>query len=285
MYEFVPDETGRLATIAVSARVPAETFRTDISKGRERGARATIRLNGDKTVHQRLISALQELESHLSFASQGGLLRLDWRNVTEERIPETPVEEELVPVREFRIKHDYPRRETELAPEQLLPLLCSLEARQSLIVPKAFFREGVEEFESFKYIQAYWNFYFVVEGLYAQGKSDQKQVLQNFMKSKELCSAISVALDRLPKDGRHEEALRRFYLEEKCSRDIEGTLRLLFRLRGRLHHYSTRSTKYAGTPFNQREFESPALLGMVVASAAIALRETSLLSAAYGSGR
>jgi len=61
--------------------------------------------------------------------------------------------------------------------------------------------------------------------------------------------------------------------EENCPNNKFGLQKLLFKIRGRLHHYPQRSSKTVGTPFNQKEIETIALICGYIACLAIGYRE------------
>jgi hypothetical protein len=51
---------------------------------------------------------------------------------------------------------------------------------------------------------------------------------------------------------------------ENLNFDEEGIISLIVQVRGNLHHYSQKSSKKKGTPFNQRDFETMAYLLMTI---------------------
>jgi hypothetical protein len=121
-----------------------------------------------------------------------------------------------------------------------------------------------------QYVAAFYQFYFIVEDLYADGKTSEKEVVKAFAASDDFTSILAMAVQNFSKaTDRHSEILKRVMRAEKCEVTVEGLRTFLFRIRGHLHHYSARSTKPKGTSFNQREFETVALLGMLIARRAI----------------
>jgi len=127
-------------------------------------------------------------------------------------------------------------------------------------------------FQSFRYVQAFYSFYFVIEGLFAGGKTGEKAVLKEFSKSMEFSQIAKDQLESIFKEPRHRASLKKLFAEEGCSTDAPGLQQFLYKIRGNLHHYARRSPKTRGTPFNQKEYESIALLTMLIATAVIANR-------------
>ena len=74
-----------------------------------------------------------------------------------------------------------------------------------------------------------------------------------------------VLKDILGKYQRHKTNVQRFCNEEGVAYDVDGLTDLLQKIRGNLHHYSSKSSKHLGTPFTHEEFESIAFLTMSLA--------------------
>ena len=74
-----------------------------------------------------------------------------------------------------------------------------------------------------------------------------------------------VLKDILGKYQRHKTNVQRFCNEEGVAYDVDGLTDLLQKIRGNLHHYSSKSSKHLGTPFTHEEFESIAFLTMGLA--------------------
>lgn len=266
LYEFKCDESGRLLEVAVSTWVAVEDFASTLEPGEE-GRPPTVRFRTGETVYRRLLSALQALESNLAFSTGGALERIRWDRPTQQRIAENASEEDSILGRDFKVSYAYPRNSVTFDPLMMRELLVASPDLDSLVVPKAFLREGFNEFGSFRYIQAFYSFFFVLESCFAGGKSGLKQVMAEFLKSEELARITRYAIKETRRDERHAASLADFYAEEKCGDDLAGTYELLLKVRGNLHHFYARSTKRVGTPFNQEDFRTIAWLVMRSGSA------------------
>ncbi len=140
----------------------------------------------------------------------------------------------------------------------------------SLTVPIAFWREGGNQMDDKNYVQAFYSYFFVIEDLYADGKTGERPVLKAFSESEEFCRICVSTLPRFfGKGDEHESALRRFFEAEGCQADRFGLQKFLFRMRGNLHHYFGKSPRPHPTPFNQQQFHSVALLALFIATLAI----------------
>ncbi|POZ87766.1 MULTISPECIES: hypothetical protein [Petrotoga] len=140
------------------------------------------------------------------------------------------------------------------------------EIYEHLIIPLSFYQEGRNEFELKRYINAYYNFYFYLEDLYGNGKTKNYQIRREFLKSNQLKEAVSKTIEEF-KNGpskKHYKNLKSFLKLESCSYDIEGVISLIVKVRGNLHHFSQKSSKKLGHPFNQKDFETMAFLLMSI---------------------
>jgi hypothetical protein len=278
VFEFRTDKSGRIVEVAVSMQVPTEKiekFRSTIGPG-EGGSAATFKIGGDSEIYQQLVAELQLLESNLAFATVGALERIEWNSPKQEFIAENLGEQKLISVRGYEIREKYPPNSASLKPDQLAGLVTKAPQYRALEIPKAFWREGINHFTNFQYIQAFYSYYFIIEDFYAGGKSGKKAVLQEFAKSSEFAEIAEISLQSMLKEERHGENLRKLFEEENCEISGRGLQELLYNVRGNLHHYSSKGIKLRGTPFTQKQFESIALLTGHIATLAIGYREAAI---------
>lgn len=115
-----------------------------------------------------------------------------------------------------------------------------------------------------------YSHYFVIEGFFADGKTSERGVLKAFSSSEVFTGICEEALQQFfGTDYPDSKELRVLFELESCQPDVSGLQKFLFRLRGRTHHYSGRSSKLQATPFNQEQFRCVALLGMYLSTSAI----------------
>ncbi len=125
---------------------------------------------------------------------------------------------------------------------------------RSINVAQSFWREGSNEFERGNFINAFYNFYFVLEGLYANGKWRTGQVLAEFKNNTELCESVNLFL----KESHPEMHIRQvaaMLITKHKKPDVEGFLFLVVHTRGELHHVADSPHKIQPSPFVQDEFE------------------------------
>ncbi len=272
LVEFLSDRKGMLGHIAVSTKVDPEEFKTSVGPGQGETV-ATFVLESNPQVHNTLIEELQRLESNLSFRLYYSLERIHWQTVEEERIPESPDEEALCSLTGVMFsQEESPPPVVQLARDSCENIVSESLKYNYLVTHKAFALESMRDFGGGRYIQSFYNSFFILESFYGRGKTGTKNVIREFSKSDELMKAISQNFHMI--SGKAD--LHEFYEEEGCKIDIEGTLHLLVKVRGKLHHYYSGSSRRQGTPFNQRHFRDIANLARFVALYAISLKELSI---------
>lgn len=274
-FEFRTDKFSTLNEIAVSVNVPRDKigkFASSAKKGKGEIA-ASITIGGDKELHDKLTNELQILESNLAFASRGALKRIDWKTPKQKFIPEDPEEEKLVKISSFSYKSGYPDPIVTISPESLKKLVLTSVPYNQLYIPKAFWREGLRFYQSAEYVNAFYNFYFVIEDFYADGKTGSKEVLRAFARSQEFEKVARKVLQQVAEKKTHHERLVEIIRDENCSLDPQGLQQVLYRMRGNLHHYCTKGNKVKGTPFSHQEFETIAFVAMLTSTLAIGYRE------------
>jgi hypothetical protein len=131
-----------------------------------------------------LVRELQHLESILALS--GNLKMVKWQKTTLEYYPETEAEHariQILPAWFFvsELKIDDP---TPLERNVLERLVKGKDIFTPLVAPMAFYREGRNEYRNGRYIDAFFKFYFVIEGLFGNGEWRTKEVTHELIKSK-----------------------------------------------------------------------------------------------------
>lgn len=271
VFNLIPGQDNKIVQISISKNVPEERiemFRSTIGPGKG-DSKFTIQIGGDQETHDDLIDKFQMIESNLSFSTRGALQRIKWETPDQEYIPETEEEQILLAVSSFSYSKEYPEPTALIEEKPFRNLIKSSRKYDSLRVPKAFWREGLNYFHSFQYVQSFYQFYFIIEDFYANGKSGKNNILGEFHRSSEFKELCENSLDKLFRLEKHKKNLEFFFDEFNCDISPRGLQELLFEMRGALHHYSSRSTRPKGNPFNQEGFKSIALLSMHLVTRAI----------------
>jgi len=215
--------------------------------------KATINAPGGK-VGKDLLDLLQYFESLGSFWC--GIRRIYWEESKLEWIPESEEERSRLAVYSVQPSH---KVEEEPQPLNLRIVRELVEARSDnewLVIPLAFWRQGMKDMLEGRYISAIHQFYFVIEGLYAKGQWKGRQVKAQFKRSAQMQQVASDALVFFDKPDQSENrtAIDRYLREEGHDYTADGILDLLVDMRGRLHHFSPKSSLNHAHPLNQQEF-------------------------------
>lgn len=258
-YVFSPNEDGYLAKISITATAPKPERCTSGFKDEGK----TIFFNTDSEFNETLIKEFQYFEGILSLI--GNLKRIRWQSAWIEYIPETEEEKEQAKLTKFRWEKKLPDDDVEVPAKSLAQMVLRKDTHDLLNVYLSFYREGLNEYKSFRFINAFFNFYFILEGVYGNNEWRNFEVREAFKnspdfsvflqevidndisKSKEMQDDVSAMLNSL-KD-RYGNPLNK-------SMDIDGLTHLIVDTRGTLHHYSDDPNRQQNTPFNHESFQS-----------------------------
>jgi len=271
-YLFMQNEKGLLTSIKITtpAKHP-ERFFSEVKPGKGK-IRATFITNRDLEQIAELKKEFQQIESDLAFIGSN-LRRIHWEKPEEKIIPETDEERNKVAISSVYQESEYPDELTNISEDTLRSVIEHKDIYNSLVIPKAFFREGKNHFKSFDYIDAFYDFYYVLEGLYGAGKHS-KNLLKQLKNDKEFRKIIEFAMNQVKDDLRHSNEIKKLLVETNVSKEgninVNYMIELLQKVRGNLHHYYIRSPVRQANPFHQREYESIAFFAMAVAMRSIA---------------
>jgi hypothetical protein len=285
-FELESDDRQRIIAISVCRPVPPEkasAHRAVIMHTPDAQAKSHIEFHADKELHVQLVRELQGIESILAFNWRGHpLKRIRWSESEMSLLPETPDEEARVQLWSMSVGRSVPKTPQLVKEESFKTLVLCAPWYDRLTVSVGFWREAGNQMEAGNYVQAFCNYFFVVEDLYADGKTAERQVLRAFADSAEFCEICTSTLPRFFGRGdTHELALRRFFEAEGCEPNVPGLQKFLFRMRGNMHHYFGKSPRPHPTPFNQDEFHAVALVALYISTVALS-RQVLALNKKHG---
>jgi len=259
LLQFEADETRRVIALSVERRIePYRHLLPTLTHSDESHSSLTY---PDNPIHTDILAVLQYLESVGSFWC--GIKQIKWERADFDWLPESDAEREELVVWDLRIEEKYPEAFTEIDDSLVRVLLQRRSWHERLTVPLAFYREGKNEFDRFRYVQAFMNFYFMIEGLFGGGRPNYR-VKEEFKAAPTLVVAAADAAQVLSASPRHVSALRTLTRTEDQQIEASTVLDWLVDLRGIVHHYSIRDSRPQAHPHNQREFEPAAFLAMAV---------------------
>lgn len=149
-------------------------------------------------------------------------------------------------------------------------------ASESLVIVQSFWREGLNDVVAGKFINAFFNYYFILEGLYADGKTKNRAIEEKFKTSPELRSFIEQYLnDTHPHGYMDQVGAMLLKAHPKIERKLEVLMNtdlyieLLVSIRGNLHHFSNNPNRAQGSPLSHNQYEGIAMFAQYIAHRAL----------------
>jgi hypothetical protein len=214
----------------------------------------------DKDLFDSIIADIQALESTLSLFFP--LKRIDWRHPVLNVEFESNDRRDLTwgNLENVRVNSGTPPPVK--ADENLFVQIAFKGlASHHLATIESFWREGENEVLAGRFINAFYNFYFVLEGLYGNGQWNNDKLESEFKASTELETSID-AYFAARQPQKHIEQVHRMLPEQKKqalpTREI--LIELIIRTRNRLHHFSNDPKKPHGSPLNHELYEGISML-------------------------
>lgn len=210
---------------------------------------------GGKKIHQDLLADVQTIES--TFAFYYNLTRVRWEAATYIVIPETDLEKANVEFNTVEVTPGWPDPTTDIGTDGFEDLIARADQCRDLSTVLAFYREGLTDMRALRYITAFYSFYFVLEGLYGNGKTKNPAVEAEFKRSIVLRAAIDQCIQRGLPQARLGTIKTIENLTEGIGKkpDADGIIRMLVSIRGDLHHFVNRKSRPSGSPFTHERYE------------------------------
>jgi hypothetical protein len=251
-----------LERLAIIAKVNnPEKFYSEATYSPNKEVKAHFIIKTDKQLFDSIINEFQEIESLL--ALQYSIKNIRWDKPKHNLICETDEEREKVSLNNIMLEKQFRNEPTEASTDSLADCIKRKENLQPVIIPLSFYREGVNDFKSFKYINAFFNFYFVLEGLFGKGKTKNYQVEQEFNKSYRFRrNVLYFLVSERKNNSKHYQKLSSMLKSKNKTVDVDSLIWLIVSTRGDLHHFTNNLNRFQGTPFTHEHFESIAFFLM-----------------------
>jgi len=257
-FTLIPDEKGLLKEITIRVKIEKpDSIISKFAPSNTPGVKHNLTIKLDEGVTDEITELLQYLEANLSFL--GNLKKIYWEEPKLTFIPENDEDRINVNVMSFAVHNKYPDVEKILTIDAFRNIVSDKKKYEFLTIVESFFREGLREFISFRYINAFYNFYFIIEDLYGKGKTKNYEIEEEFKKNETFREFVEWMITSWI-SGRHKINIEKFLLEEHKSYNVDGLIELIVKVRGNLHHFSSKSSKHKGTPLNNKDFKSMAFL-------------------------
>jgi hypothetical protein len=195
-----------------------------------------------------------------------GVIDIDVDRVLREFVPETIEENGAIRMKSIK----YERWDRQKLP--LVPNTSDLLSRKSLAayeLPLEFHRRGADDRFHEQYVEAIFNFFFVLEYLFGEGQFRTARLVRNFLASPKLLAGLAEARSQFLENSQSEDVTKKFQ-EKYGNQKDEEVVQTIVDLRGKLHHQSIKRINWH--PALQKEFEMDAdFLGAVCQSVLMAV--------------
>lgn len=172
-----------------------------------------------------------------------GVFAIDTEMPKSKFVPETDAERDQMALFGFEpgivAPHEQEPKEGPL--DLIIRTMVSSDRFIELALPFEFYRRGRQDILRHQYIEAFYDFFFCVEFLFADGKYKKKSMEQSFHDSAELMQAIQEAVRYFRSDRRVFTKLsesERQYFSRHYSQSEEEAASHVIGVRGFLHHQS-----------------------------------------------
>jgi hypothetical protein len=236
-YEFQRDKSGFLTGIKVTVEVPDCTLWPKFTR-----ISGSVPVANIQVPSPRLLQIRQDLRVVEGLLAPYGLHSINLSEPKQEWVPEDEKEKAQLSVYSSHHRRSHmPRGKAESSPFSLV-VLSILAAKQVAPFELAitFLRKGYLDMEEWRYIEAIYDFYFMLETLFGNGKTKNADVQREFLASPILFGSIKKAISD-PKN------LNLFLSDPECttsfqikyqSKTPEEIIASMIKLRGFLHHQS-----------------------------------------------
>lgn len=238
-YEFEVDPNGQLTYVSAVAVVPDKGMWPKVRPSTVPGVSIDIEM---KSPYRDL--ARREIRAAEGMLSLVGVHEIEFETAEESWLHDSP--EEQAELQLFRASKSYGPRPVQEWPYTPFDLVAraflAASAGMKIDTALSFFRKGRQDIVDRRYIEAIYDFLFMIETLYADGKFKSAQVEGALLRNSRLQSILEetirdAGLHRvIARDNRILAAFRRDYV----GKDAEAITRHLVDLRGFLHHHSSR---------------------------------------------
>ncbi len=253
-YTLVPDQRGLLASAEIECSVPRpELFYSSVVNTPERTIKATVIHRSDDELLARLQREFQLLESLL--ALQYGVSSIRWAAMRYDLLFDSDAERAAANIHSWHSDRAVFGTIAEIDLETFQGLLEHKDRYTALAAPLSFYREGLNDYATLRFINAFFNFYFIFEGFYGRGKTKNYAVEEEMKKSADFAEAITEALQDMKKIC--PDIYERLCAEMKCSDPPapDAIIKHFVSMRGKLHHFTNNPNRVEGTPFTHELFE------------------------------
>jgi hypothetical protein len=225
-----------ISHITVTVRVNQREFWPMISQNQSPERRATIRI---RTPH--LVFIQRTLQSLQGLLSLFGLSSIELNTPHIEWLPENEEEKQLLKLHSYKMGWTpLPDRAIQRIPFDLLARsVLAADAAMDIEVILNFFRRGMVDMYNQNYIEAIYDFYFIFETLFGEGKFKKASVRAAFQRSDQLRFSVTEVVNN-PSSWMHmrDAELKTKFEETYGKMTVDQAIDKIIDLWGYLHHHT-----------------------------------------------
>ena len=221
---------------SISVAVPVSDLDKLPSVTPSRDPRAKFKINlGTTHKNDEVVQFLITVQGLLSLF---GPFSIDLANGRTEWLPESPQEKEKLSLYSFSqtIERPYRHDAAQLTFDFIARMIFTAPHASSYEVPLSFIRRGGQDMRDDRFIEAFYNYFFFLETLFAPGFSKPKVVKEKLLASPAFTKGIAEARKQIDSRLAHKERAL-VALLAKSDKDLTNHL---VDTRGNLHHHALR---------------------------------------------
>lgn len=236
-FDFLLDANHMLTHVRVTASIEEDDIPKSIGS-KENIKKAVL----DSAILKDVIKQMHKLEALLSVWNN--IRSIDTEVFEIEWIPESDTERHPFNLTKFQAtRPEYEPSELEPMPYDLIARsVLAIEKGKGISIISGFFRKGNWDFSNEDYIDAIYDYYLILETLFANGKFKSAEVKKQFGNSMELRSFFEKAFAE-PIESWLDNELHSEFLSHSIysTKDFERYIEHFVMTRGKLHHHSLKN--------------------------------------------
>ncbi len=255
-YEFKTDEQDFLTEIVVSVKAEADKYAPQIMPLTDDVAKYHIHIKDEPTS----VFIKEETRNLEGILSLFGLDEVDLTYPEISWIPENEEEKAKIHMPKFKAGINQDKPLSELLPPDLMAraIMASYDSFDWQI-PFTFYRKARVDYKNGWFLEACYDYFFLLEYLFADGKFKTNEVKKNFKAAPELQAAIKQVLNDKSITQYLQTISQKKYDEIVNGKTAEEISDFFVDLRGKIHHQSKKHKK-GWHPANQQDFKFEAEL-------------------------
>ncbi len=250
---FLDTDQGLLTSIRVVQSLPSKDEWPNYTRDAQTG-KTTLNLNNHRMIFQQL-----EMRALGGFLSLFGLEGIESDTPEIEWLPESEAERKELAVTSFKeTRETIELRPTSIPFDVMARSVIASWSLQEIELPLNFFRRGRLAIMERRFIDAIYQFYFIFETLFGNGRTRTRAIMAEFKKSSEFKHAVSEFL-KFPSEFYPDRQLLKRATDKFGTHNVESLIDYVVEKRGFLHHHTSKG-RNTWHPSYQHEYEVDALM-------------------------